>query len=234
MKQTPGKIFLAEQRGLTETAQFRRYCTLRFGGYTDAHKGPVGPLRALNDELLAGGQQVSFRAETATLLLVLPITGEVQVSGPAATALLVDVGEVLLLPVPAGAEVSIHNPYPADVISLLHLWLDAPPDTATAADAAPQRFVFTAEALENQLATVVPAESGLGFGLHLGRFAGRHEAVHPLPAGRQLLAFVVAGAFELEGRLLHEKDTLALWDTAEVELEALSNDALVLVLELPA
>lgn len=230
MKQTPGKIFLADQRGLTETAQFRRYSTLSFQGYTDAHKGPVGRLRALNDELLAGGQQVSFRAETAALLLVLPITGEVRVSGPLAGSQLVDVGEVLLLPVAAGAEISFRNPYAADVISLLHLWLDAAPTAATA----PQRFTFTAEALENQLAAVVPAAGGPGFGLHLGRFGGRQEAVYQLPAGAQLLAFVVAGAFELEGRLLHEKDALALWDTDAVELEALSNDALVLVLELPA
>lgn len=231
MKQTPGKIFLADQRGLTETAQFRRYSTLSFEGYADAHKGPVGRLRALNDELLAGGQQVSFRAEGAALLLVLPITGEVRVSGPAAGSQLVDVGEVLLLPVAAGAEVSFRNPYAAEVISLLHLWLDAAP---TAVAASPQRYTFTAEALANQLATVVPVESGLGFTLRLGRFGGRQEAVYDLPAGRQLLAFVVAGAFELEGRLLHEKDALALWDTNEIELEALSNDALVLVLELPA
>ncbi|WP_165699302.1 pirin family protein [Hymenobacter jejuensis] len=48
----------------------------------------------------------------------------------------------------------------------------------------------------------------------------------------RFFAFVVAGAFEVEGRLLHERDGLALWDVQEVELEALSNDALVLVLEL--
>lgn len=230
MQQTPGKIFLADQRGLTETAQFRRYSTLSFEGYADAHKGPIGRLRALNDELLAGGQQVSFRAETTTLLLVLPITGEVRVSSPQVGSLLVDVGEVLLLPLAAGAGVSFRNPYAADVISLLHLWLDAAP----AAGPGAQRFSFAAEALENQLATVVPPEKGLGFGLHLGRFAGRHEALCHLPAGARLFAFVLAGAFELEGRLLHEKDALALWNTAEAELEALSNDALVLVLELHA
>ncbi|MCC3160637.1 hypothetical protein LJ737_25590 [Hymenobacter sp. 15J16-1T3B] len=227
MKQTPAKIFLAEQRGLLETAQFRRYCTLRFGPYADAHKGPVGRLRALNDELLAGGQSVRFRAEAPALLLVLPITGEVRVTGPQGTPTAVDAGEALLLPLPAGADAGFRNPYTADVVNFLHLWLDAPAPLP-----ASQRFAFSAAALDNQLAAVVPAGSGLGFGLHLGRFAGRHEAVFQLAADAQLFAFVVAGAFEVEGRLLHEKDGLALWNTAAVELEALSNDALVLVLEL--
>jgi quercetin 2,3-dioxygenase len=36
----------------------------------------------------------------------------------------------------------------------------------------------------------------------------------------------------MEGRLLHAKDSLALWDTKAVELEALSENALVLILEL--
>jgi hypothetical protein len=39
----------------------------------------------------------------------------------------------------------------------------------------------------------------------------------------------LAGAFEAEGRLLHEKDGRAPWDApAPVEIEALSNNALLL------
>ena len=67
----------------------------------------------------------------------------------------------------------------------------------------------------------------------LGRFAGRAETVYPLRTpGAGVFVFVLAGAFEVASRLLHEKDGLALWDVAEIELEALSNDALLLVLEL--
>ena len=73
----------------------------------------------------------------------------------------------------------------------------------------------------------------LSFALSLGRFAGRHETEYKVQhAGSHLFAYVLAGAFEFEGRLLHEKDGLALWDMATLELEALSNNALVLVLEL--
>jgi hypothetical protein len=44
---------------------------------------------------------------------------------------------------------------------------------------------------------------------------------------------VLAGAFEAEGRLLHAKDGLALWDArAPLEIEALSDNALLLVLAL--
>jgi quercetin 2,3-dioxygenase len=47
----------------------------------------------------------------------------------------------------------------------------------------------------------------------------------PLFAG-----FVLQGAFEAEGRLLHERGGLALWDAGEIEIEALSNNAILLLI----
>ncbi|MBS1608465.1 MAG: hypothetical protein JSS70_06850 [Bacteroidetes bacterium] len=37
--------------------------------------------------------------------------------------------------------------------------------------------------------------------------------------------------FEVEGHLLHVRDGLALWNTEQVGMEALSNDAILLVIE---
>ncbi|RTQ48545.1 hypothetical protein EJV47_16365 [Hymenobacter gummosus] len=227
----PGKIFLADQRGLVESAQFRRHCTLSFGAYQHPDRGPVGRLLALNEELLAGGQQVTLTAESAGYVLLLPITGAVQARLGSGVPTTTDVGEVRVLPVAAGQPLSFRNPYAGDVISFLHLWLRADAD----APAAPTPlFSFEPAALANQLAPLVPLSAGWPLGLSLGRFAGRHEAVYRPQPGAQVVAFVLAGAFEAEGRLLHEKDGLALWDAAEIEVEALSNDALLLLLELPA
>jgi redox-sensitive bicupin YhaK (pirin superfamily) len=45
--------------------------------------------------------------------------------------------------------------------------------------------------------------------------------------------YVIEGAFEVQYRLLHARDGLALWEAERVEWEALSNDAILLVLEVP-
>jgi redox-sensitive bicupin YhaK (pirin superfamily) len=42
---------------------------------------------------------------------------------------------------------------------------------------------------------------------------------------------VIEGAFEVQDRLLHAKDGLAVWDTNEIDFEALSNDAILLLWE---
>ncbi|TGE25158.1 hypothetical protein E5K00_08160 [Hymenobacter aquaticus] len=226
LQQTPGRIYLADQRGLTATSRFRRYSTFSFGSYQQEFREPLGRLQALNEETLAGGHRLELRAEQATLVLVLPITGAVGVAAPGVVAT-AQVEEVLVLHLPAQGSISFTNLYETELISFLHIWLSAEP-----AASPPFLFPFSEAQLENQLAPLVPAAATLGCSLHLGRFGGRREAVHPLRRPDScFFAFVLAGAFEVQGRLLHEKDALALWNTPEIELEALSNDALILVLE---
>ncbi|HEX8506888.1 MAG TPA: hypothetical protein VF630_16100 [Hymenobacter sp.] len=235
VKHTPGKIFLAEQRGLLENPRFQRYSTFRFGEYAAEHKEPFGDLHGLNEETLAGGECVVVAAPQASQLLVLPVTGEVKAQAGAGAPALVDVGEMYLTTVAAGDTVRFTNPYESHLISFLHVWLKAAPEEATKTS---QVFAFDSWAMVNQLAearAVAPAPDGAGrpFVLSLGQFAGRAETSYQLRSeANRFFAFVLAGAFEVEGRLLHEKDGLALWGTPAVELEALSNHAVVLVLEM--
>lgn len=231
MQQTPGKIFLAEQRGLLETTTFRRYCTFRFGTYTDEHKAPFGGLLAVNEETLAPGQAVALPASAAAWVLVLPLLGAVRAGTSGAGATQVEVEEIWVGTVPAGGTLHLLNPYETDPVCCLHVWVGV---GASPVPASGQTLAFEATHLTNQLLELLPSTTGstLPGRASLGRFAGRTEAeyrLHQPEAG--FFAFVLAGAFEIAGRLLHANDGLALWNTPTVEVEALSNDALLLVLE---
>ncbi|HLO38529.1 MAG TPA: hypothetical protein VK173_08565, partial [Lacibacter sp.] len=69
--------------------------------------------------------------------------------------------------------------------------------------------------------------------LSVGKFSGRAETVYYTErSSANVFVFVLEGAFEVEGRLLHARDGLALWQATSVEMEALSNDALVMVVEM--
>ncbi|MGI4763224.1 MAG: hypothetical protein ACRYF0_21100 [Janthinobacterium lividum] len=226
---TPGKIFLADQRGLVETSAFRRYCTFSFGTFQHAHKQPLGRLLALNEELLAGGATLALPVAEAAHVVLLPITGVIEVQRPGGELVAVETEQIRVLTLPAGSVLHLQNPFPGDVIRFVHVWLRA--DEASQPVGGPAAE-FTAEAIANRLTLLLPAGASQPFAVRLGRFAGRHEVAHAVPAGQLFFAFVLAGAFEAEGRLLHENDGLALWDApAPVEIEALSNDALLLVLE---
>jgi hypothetical protein len=229
---TPGKIFVADQRGLVQTASFQRHATLNFGDFYHEHRQPLGHLLAVNEESLAGGATLALSATETVHVVLLPITGTVEVL-LANETLASAVEQVRVLTLPAGATFRLRNPYPDHLISLLHLWVraDAPVSAPTARPAAS----FTFGGLADRLAPLLPATAELPFTLSLGRFAGRREATYALAPGRLFFGCVLAGAFEVEGRLLHAQDGLALWDAAApIELEALSNDALLLVLDVAA
>ncbi|MVN75325.1 hypothetical protein GO988_03205 [Hymenobacter sp. HMF4947] len=229
--QTPGKIFLADQRGLVETSYHRRYCTFSFGDYAHAHKGPFGRLHGFNEETLAGTQTLALPIGQATYVLLIPITGDLAYRTATLPMATLQVGEMQLLTLPSGDALHLANPYETELISFLHLWVHAAEPTLPIAT---QRFTFNLAAAPNQLIEVLPplANQGLPFGVRIGQFAGRREANYHVQPGADFFAFVLAGAFEVEGRLLHEHDGLALWQVADVELEALSNYATILVLEL--
>lgn len=241
-QQVPGKIYLADQRGLLETSQFRRQSTFSFGAFQREHKQPFGCLYGLNEETLAGGHAVEFLVSQDSYLVLLPITGGVEFSTGGGASGTAEAEQLVSLAMPAGTTLRLRNPFAKEeLVSILHLWLQAPP-LPTRAVALTTTFGTRLAERENELVELVGFAPVLGqaaactralpFALSLGRFAGRHEAVYKVVPGNTLFAFVIGGAFELEGRLLHEKDGLALWNAAEIELEALSNHALVLVLEL--
>ncbi|WBO84875.1 pirin family protein [Hymenobacter yonginensis] len=226
----PGKIFLADQRQHQETAEFRRFSTFHASPAAGAGHMPFGALQGLHEETLAAGSCTTQVAEAAGWVLVLPVTGSVAVH--AATdpyAMTVQVEELLLLPVAAGTVVELRNPYSDCAIQLLHLWLAGPaPRVAGAARLFPFRFADLANCL-------APVVAGPPVRVALGQLAGRQEVEYVLTdSAHSFFAVVLAGAFEVAGRLLHQHDALGLWDTPRVELEALSYDAVVLVLELPS
>ncbi|MDU0371027.1 hypothetical protein ACFPAF_11525 [Hymenobacter endophyticus] len=223
----PARIFLADQHGLLTTPQSGRCSVFSFGPYQDAQRQPLGRLLAINEETLHGGQELVLPASQAAYCLVLPLTGEIS-CGVAAELALVQVEQAWGATVAAGAALTLRNPYAAEAVRFLHIWVAAPETPP----APPETISYTFAQLENNLAELVSTSGNRPFSLSLGRFNGREEAVYHLRHPDALFfAYVLAGAFEVEGRLLHARDGLALWQLRQAELEALSNNALVVVLE---
>ncbi|MBD1391758.1 pirin family protein [Mucilaginibacter glaciei] len=215
---SPGQIYLADQRVLEENNIYRRYRSF------NQDRAAFGYLFVFNDDLLAAGKSVTLTIEEDCYFVVIPVTGEVLVDG-----INIDVGEVVVRFARIGQIIELRNPYDTDWINFLYLQIKA--------DHMPEQvnyqFRFDLETSPDKLIDITC--STLPFALQIGMFAGRNEALYQIKENFTLLyAFVIAGAFELQGRLLHERDGLALWGLTEADLEALSNNAVVLLLEMEA
>jgi quercetin 2,3-dioxygenase len=236
IKQVPGKIYLSDQRGLTQTKQFNRYSTFSFEAYVHADKMPFGRLYVCNDETIAPAQQISFVVEEASHIIIIPITGDVTCNNGSGDSQRVEVEQICMFTMPTQSTFQIANPYQQEAISLLQIWLKADDPVKKHAS---QSFSFKFQCIENKLLEILPGNNSsiavnqLPFSLSLGSFAGRKDTTYVLN-GRDtaFFAFVIEGAFEVEGRLLHAGDAITLWNVTEIELEALSTQALILTMEI--
>jgi hypothetical protein len=76
---SPGQIYLADQRGLSETNTYRRYSTFNYGDYKVEHKDAFGNLAVFNDEIIAAGQKVELGVDENSFIIIIPITGMVAI-----------------------------------------------------------------------------------------------------------------------------------------------------------
>jgi len=224
--QSHGKIFLADDRGTFEDASERRYSTFNYGEYQNQYKSPFGSIYLLNDELLAANSSKQIKADKDSIHIIIPLRGELAVSN-AGTDSTVDVEEIAILGAWENEILTFSNTYEADWVSFIHLGIkyqNAMPMFSK------HHFNFS---VDRGLVAVIEEAVDYPFSLNIGLFKGREEAQYELksPCGK-VLCFVISGAFEIEGRLLHERDSLGLWDLEKVEIEALSNHAILMLLEL--
>ena len=110
MELAPGKIFLADEQGLTETSALRRYSTFNFEKYYSEHSAPFGNLFLCNDESIAGGKVTFFLCKEDSLQIFMPIAGGIDIVANGKEFAL-KTGQVQVLNMGKGEVLEISNPY---------------------------------------------------------------------------------------------------------------------------
>lgn len=213
-------IYLSDQRGCTQSSSHRSFHTFNFGEYFRDDRKGFGKIQTFNDDTLAGGRSVSYMINEFSLTMLIPLVGKILYEIDGVSYGSVEAGQVNLVSAKPGSRLKISNPYENDLVNYLYIQLSTQ-DHPTA----PSLQKFTIDhTLKNRLQQVGP-------GISIGQFEGRKEAVLPVTdPSRGTFIFVIEGAFEVENRLLQSRDGLAVRDTIAVEMEALSNGAVVMCL----
>ncbi|MFN8291255.1 MAG: hypothetical protein U0U70_13445 [Chitinophagaceae bacterium] len=234
MVQAKAKIFLADERGLDETGWFRSQHTFSFGKYQEGYKQPVGDLYILNDDILDGGRSLTMRAEEPSYVILLPVIGAISFTGPDDNEGLLAAGQAAFLAMETACTLQIKNPFKDELVNYIQLWIRAPRPEI---EAMPVVSTFDVNKFQNCLMKISPQrmrEELLPYSFSLGKFSGRGEtSYYPRNPAAGSFVFVLEGAFEVAGRLMHARDGLALYDLDLIEMEALSNGAIMMLIDLP-
>lgn len=217
--QTPARIYKAQQRGLYEDSTRRWYATFNFESYTDPHRKPFGALEILNDETLGPQQQVTRFAQYKCVLLI-PLVGTLEFVYEGETRF-AEPNEAVWLPLEGS--ITLKNPYERELVNFLFIEFKEPCGT--------EASTISINLEEHN--SLNPFSLPGAVKAKMGIFDGRSEAVYHPKEGNGIFVFVISGAFEVQGRLLEERDALALWETTEADMEALSQNAVILLFEVP-
>lgn len=220
IQQAPAQIYKAALRGHFEDGRQRWLATLNFDHYQEASRKPVGQLTVCNDETLGPGQELIRTGSNQTVLL-LPLVGAIEYAVNGAV-LYAAPNEAAWIPLEGS--ISLKNPYEEELVNFLYLvFNEAHTEEPT-----------TVSINFSQRNVLVPFSLPGNPRAKMGLFDGRAEALYTVKeSGNIVFVYVISGAFEVNGRLLEERDALALYETNEADMEALSENALIILLELP-
>jgi redox-sensitive bicupin YhaK (pirin superfamily) len=234
IQQSKAKMFLADERGLNQNEWFRSFNTFNFGKYFNEHKHPFGDIYVVNDDTLDAGRSLKMLIEEYSYIILLPVIGAIAYKDTSGNDNLIAAGQVEILMVDKGETIEISNPFDEGLVNFLQIWIKADIIKATKGS---YLSTYNVNKCLNGLLKISPSSLGtssLPFSVSIGKFDGRGETTyHAKNMETGLFVFVIEGAFEVEGRLLHARDSLALWETESAEMEALSNDAILMIVELP-
>lgn len=177
-----------------------------------------------NDELLNPGAVCEYAQEEGTIHFVLPVVG-------AADYLRGDFSEhikpeELLVTNTPGSRFSLKNNN-AESINYFHFALRE----KNFANANTLKQNVQLKAYNQPFRFQQP---GSGFNGSLGVYSGRAKGAYTLSHPQNsVFTFVINGAFEVEDKLMEHRDGLLTWNAPVIEYEALSEFAILLIIEIP-
>lgn len=225
-------IYLGDNRGHVENEWMRSLITFNFGSYKAVNREPFGSLQVFNEDTLAAGQRIKMVLEQNTAVIIIPLVGTILFTDERGNETYIDPGQVQLFAAAPQNSYAVTNPYENDeLVNFLQIWLYKEMPDFTVKKEVLQFDPLQVNGLQSILS---PAELDQNAYAYIGKYNGRSKDIYSLKNKNYgIYCFVIEGAFEIQDRLLHAKDGLAIWNTDEIDFEALSNGAILLLLELP-
>lgn len=225
--QVPAQIYKSDSRGVFNSGNHNCFATFNFDHYQDLSRNAFGSLKILNEVILAPQQRITRAVKSNTNVIILPLFGGIEYKDNFGNEEFVRVDQIRVLAADDDLEIQTFNPYKEENVSYLEI--DFQMGRQYFKNYFQQyKFGFN---LRNKLNRLFEVEKAIGFiGVYDGRKEGRYTLKNPRNGA---FVFVIHGAFEVENRLLEAKDGLGISKTPTIEWEALSENAVLLVMEVP-
>jgi redox-sensitive bicupin YhaK (pirin superfamily) len=228
----------SETRGHANHGWLDTHHTFSFANYYNPEKIHFGVLRVLNDDFVAAGMGFGLHPHDNMEIISIPLEGDLEHQDSMGNQTVIKHGDIQVMSAGTGIKHSEYNKNKDKPVKFLQIWVIPNKKNVT-----PRYDQITLDPTDrvNKLQQVLspnPEDAGVWIHqdawFHIGKFDQGFQTQYDIKkAGNGMYAFVLYGAFEIAGQKLNERDALGITEFDQFELKALTQDAEILLMEIP-
>ncbi|MFL0162024.1 pirin family protein [Aquirufa salirivi] len=235
---TKSILHKADSRGKANHGWLISSHTFSFANYYDPSRIHFGALRVLNDDMVKGGMGFGQHPHDNMEIISIPFEGDLEHKDSMGNVAVIRQGDIQVMSAGTGIYHSEYNHDKEEAVKFLQIWVFPNKKNVT-----PRYDQITLENKDslNQLQQILspnPEDEGVWIHqdawFHLGHFEeGKSSHYQIKKSGNGVYAFVLEGQFSIEGYDLDRRDGLGLWELEGFDLKAKSENAKILLMEVP-
>lgn len=233
-------LFRASSRGHANHGWLDSRHTFSFANYYNPDRINFGALRVVNDDIVAGGEGFGTHPHDNMEIVSIPLYGDLEHKDSMGHTEVIRSGEVQVMSAGTGITHSEYNANKEKPVSFFQIWV-FPNERNVTPRYDQRKFDFLEK--RNQLVQLVgPKDDKENTGMWMHQDAwfsmgtydkGVEFEYKPKKAGNGVFAMVVEGEFTVAGQKLNHRDALGVSDTDVVKLTADTDNARILLIDVP-
>ena len=228
----------AETRGHAAHGWLESYHTFSFADYYNPERIHFGTLRVLNDDRVEPGMGFGTHPHDNMEIISIPLSGVLEHKDSMGNVAVIKSGDIQVMSAGTGIQHSEYNKNTEHEVRFLQIWVF--PNKKNVEPRYGQITLNTNDR-HNKLQQIVspnPDDEGVWIHqnawFHLGKFDKDFSLTYSTKlAGNGVYAFILEGEFIIEGTNLKRRDGFGIWDTNRISIKATSQDAEILLMEVP-
>lgn len=231
-------LHTSDSRGDANHGWLHSKHSFSFASYYNPEKVHFGVLRVLNDDFVEAGMGFGLHPHDNMEIISIPLEGDLEHQDSMGNQTVIKHGDIQVMSAGTGIKHSEYNKNKDKPVKFLQIWVIPNKKNVT-----PRYDQITLDPMDrvNKLQQVLspnPEDAGVWIHqdawFHIGKFDQGFQTQYDIKkAGNGMYAFVLYGAFEIAGQKLNERDALGITEFDQFELKALTQDAEILLMEIP-
>ena len=228
----------SDTRGHANHGWLDSHHSFSFANYYNPERMHFGVLRVLNDDRVDPGMGFGTHPHDNMEIISIPLEGDLEHKDSMGNVAVIKNGDIQIMSAGTGIYHSEYNKNKDKLTKFLQIWVFPNKKNVTPRY---DQITLNVKDRHNKLQQIIspnPDDAGAWLHqdawFHLGKFDTGFSTEYGIKKkGNGVYAFIIKGDITIDGQTLNERDGLGIWDTDKIKITANTQDAEVLLMDVP-